>query len=373
MRGGMDPRNRIDWRAERDRIDLAGVAIGLLGPPPGRRGTKGRRLWWRCPFHDDRNPSLCVDPERRRWRCFGCGEHGDAATLVMRLRGMTFPEALDDLAAGPDRPGPVWTRPDSPRIHRSPAPERPKGLPEADALALVIEAAARLWSPEGPEALAHLTDRRGLNVETIRTARLGVVVEPMPLPGRPRGIVIPWFDGERLALAKLRQPEGREPKYREIFRDCPTVFPDPRPIRPGRPLVIVEGEFDALLLGQELAELAAVVTLGSASGRPDPTILGTMLPAAPWFIATDRDEAGDKAAAAWPDGSRRVRPPAPFKDWTEARQGGVNLRRWWSDRLGGVETPDLFSWDDLAGWRWGPASADASLGIVIDDRDQHTK
>jgi hypothetical protein len=252
-------------------------------------------------------------------------------------------------------------------------PDPPKGLPEADALALVIEAAARLWRPEGSDALAHLTGRRGLSVETIRTARLGAVVEPMALPGRPRGIVIPWFDGERLALVKLRQPEGRKPKYREVYRDRPAVFPDPRSIRPGRPLVIVEGEFDALLLGQELAELAAVATLGSASGRPDPSILGTMLAAAPWFIATDRDEAGEKAAAAWPGRSRRVPPPAPFKDWTEARQGGVNLRRWWSDRLGGGETPALFSWDDLAGWRWGPTAADPSPGIVIDEPSQSFK
>ena len=144
-----------------------------------------------------------------------------------------------------------------------------------------------------------------------------------------RGVVIPWLDGDRLALVKIRQPEGREPKYVEAYRDRPRIFPDPAAIEPGRPLVICEGELDALLLGQALGELAAVVTLGSASSRPDPSTLGVMLAAAPWFIATDADEAGDKAASEWPARAIRVRPPKG-KDWTEVAQAGVKLRLWWA-------------------------------------------
>ncbi len=50
--------DRIDWNAIRDRIDLARVATALLGPAPGRRGERGRRLWWRCPFHEDQQPVI---------------------------------------------------------------------------------------------------------------------------------------------------------------------------------------------------------------------------------------------------------------------------------------------------------------------------
>ena len=163
-----------------------------------------------------------------------------------------------------------------------------------------------------------------------------------------RGVVIPWFDGDRLALVKIRQPEGRKPKYAEAFRDRPRVYRDPAVIEPGRPLIIVEGEFDALLLGQELRDVAAVVTLGSASSRPDLATRSEMLAAAPWFIATDADEAGDKAASGWPARSIRVRPPEGVKDWTELWQAGFNSVRYHWGRYLPMTTP----WDELAGWEW---------------------
>src|SRR5262249_57514502 len=93
-------------------------------------------------------------------------------------------------------------------------------------------------------------------------------------------------------------------------------------IGPGQRGVGVEGELDSLCLAQELGDMAAVVTLGGASARPTAAILTRMLAAVPWFVATDGDGAGDGSAAAWPARARRVRPPEPFKDWTEAQAGG---------------------------------------------------
>src|SRR5208337_5680619 len=84
----------LDWSAIRDRVDLVAVATSLLGPAPGRRGEASRRPWWRCPFHDDKNPSLTIDSRKGRWRCFGCGEYGDAAKLVMKLNGVGFVDAI---------------------------------------------------------------------------------------------------------------------------------------------------------------------------------------------------------------------------------------------------------------------------------------
>ena len=358
----------------REAIDLAAVATRLLGPAPGRRGERGRKLWWSCPFHDDPNPSFCVEPGKAWFRCWGCDEKGDAATLVMKVRGCSFPEAVAFLTGGPapkGRGAPQRTP------TRRPAPEPPsgpEGMAEADAHALLADSADRLWSDGGRDALAYLTGpERLLRPETIRAARLGYgsSVRALTRDGRfyeARGIVIPWPSSAEPTLVKVRQPDGRRPKYAEVYRHRAIhsgIYPGPVAIRPGRPLIVAEGEFDAMLLAQELAGLASVVTLGSASARPGPAILGRMLAAAPWFIATDGDAAGDKSAEGWPAPARRVRPPGSFKDWTEAKSGVVELARWWRDVLTGIEPQELFTWDELSRQRWGPAVGDPTPGIIV--------
>ena len=360
----------VDWKTERERIDLAAMATNLLGPAPGRRGERGRKLWWNCPLgtHEDRNPSFAVDPGKPRWKCWGCGESGDAAALVMRVARVTFPEAVSHLTGGPlpTRKTPLR----SVMRHATKTSAEQTGLPEADALALVEASTARLWTTEGSDALAYLTGpRRCLTAETVRTARLGWTPGAKGVAWQPPGVVIPWLVGDRLALVKIRPPdewrarfpEGkRPPKYVEAFRDPSRLvrYPTPATIRPGCPLVVTEGEFDALCLGMALGELAAVVTLGSASAHPTPTTLGRFLSANPWYVSTDGDAAGDKAADEWPARARRVRPPEPYKDWTEARADGVDLARWWREVLNGNPRPPLFTWHDFSRWRWGPATGD---------------
>jgi hypothetical protein len=109
-------------------------------------------------------------------------------------------------------------------------------------------------------------------------------------------------------------------------------------------------------LAQELADLASVVTLGSASSKPEGMTFLAMLAAPVWYLAHDADPAGDRAASGWPARAVRVRPPGPYKDWTEAAIDGVNLARWWRDRLAGTEAPELFTWDELSTWRWEDGS-----------------
>jgi DNA primase len=60
-----------------------------------RAGSVSKGL---CPFHGEKTPSFVVTPERETWHCFGCGEHGDIFTFLMRRDGLDFREALERLA-----------------------------------------------------------------------------------------------------------------------------------------------------------------------------------------------------------------------------------------------------------------------------------
>jgi DNA primase len=64
---------------------------------PGGQGT----LKARCPFHDDREPSLLVDERDEHFHCFGCGAHGDVIDFVMRRDGVSFAEACRRLLGSP--------------------------------------------------------------------------------------------------------------------------------------------------------------------------------------------------------------------------------------------------------------------------------
>ncbi len=77
----------------------------------------------RClsPDHEDRTPSTTIYVEEQRFRCFGCGAHGDVLDLVMLVEGCELHEAIVLLSTryGIELPG----RPDS--WHRKVERQRP--------------------------------------------------------------------------------------------------------------------------------------------------------------------------------------------------------------------------------------------------------
>ncbi len=81
----MDPKDEIKQKL--DILDLVSEYVVLK--PSGSTGFKGL-----CPFHSEKSPSFHVSQDRQNWHCFGCGEGGDCFTFVMKMEGMTFPEAL---------------------------------------------------------------------------------------------------------------------------------------------------------------------------------------------------------------------------------------------------------------------------------------
>jgi hypothetical protein len=57
----------------------------------------GRAYKTLCPFHEDKNPSFYVYPDSNRFICYGCGERGDAIDFIMKLKRVSFKEALEYL------------------------------------------------------------------------------------------------------------------------------------------------------------------------------------------------------------------------------------------------------------------------------------
>jgi DNA primase len=69
--------------------------VDIVGENVELRKT-GNRFMGRCPFHGDRSPSFSVNPQF--YYCFGCKETGDAISFMMKLHGLSFEEACEDLA-----------------------------------------------------------------------------------------------------------------------------------------------------------------------------------------------------------------------------------------------------------------------------------
>lgn len=77
----------------RDRIDIVDLVSRYVGLK-----RAGKNYSACCPFHTERTPSFYVNPERRSFKCFGCGVYGDGLEFVMRMEGKSFVEAARQLA-----------------------------------------------------------------------------------------------------------------------------------------------------------------------------------------------------------------------------------------------------------------------------------
>lgn len=153
----------------RDRVPISAVI--------GRRVTWDRKktnvsrgdYWACCPFHGEKSPSFHCEDRKGRYHCFGCGVSGDHFRFMQEIEGLSFPEAVQQLA---DMAGIAMPQPDVQAERRE---------KERATLLDVMEMATQffqdqLQSAAGARARAYLRDR-GLSGRTIETFRLGYAPE----------------------------------------------------------------------------------------------------------------------------------------------------------------------------------------------------
>ncbi len=77
----------------RRRADIADIIGRYLTVQ--KRGREYRAI---CPFHDDHDPSLHINPDMRIYKCFVCGAGGNVFTFVQNYENVSFPEAVEKVA-----------------------------------------------------------------------------------------------------------------------------------------------------------------------------------------------------------------------------------------------------------------------------------
>jgi len=211
-----------------------------------------------------------------------------------------------------------------------------------------------LWEDgKGAGSAWSYLEGRGFNRETIDAACIGVNPETQfdsPSEwGRdsdrrmwlPRGIVIPWIHASHLWGLNIRRPNGDvEPdakedwkgrKYQRAAGSTNALYG--ADALDGRPVALVEGEFDALAIRQETDEVAAVAT-GSTAWARAPRWRALLRCAPVVLVCFDPEEAGEQAAEYWTEtlpNAYRWRPH--LHDAAEMLEADADIARWIDEGL----------------------------------------
>ena len=155
-----------------------------------------------CPFHGEKTPSFNVNPGRGIFHCFGCGVGGNAVTFVMKMEGISFPEAVKLLAK---RVGvEIEERlPTASEVRRK--SEKEEQLKIISHAADYYHSRLQLNDPEGGAARSYLAGR-GIGAEIFTPYRLGYASERWDgLANFLKQKGIPLEQVEKLGLIKLER------------------------------------------------------------------------------------------------------------------------------------------------------------------------
>lgn len=197
--------------ARADVVEIVGRYVKL------KKG--GANFMGLCPFHGEKSPSFSVSPTKQFYHCFGCGKTGNAISFLMEHAGMSFVEAVQDLAQQFGMQVPEDDA--SPQDRARAVQQRQK----QSTLNEVLEKACRAYQKHlktSPRAVAYFKGR-GLS---------GVVAKQFGLGYAPEGwrslaSVFPSYDDPLLVesgLVILNEEDGAEAKRYDRFRDR-VMFP----------------------------------------------------------------------------------------------------------------------------------------------------
>jgi DNA primase len=298
------------------RIDIVDVIQSYL---PLRKG--GANYMARCPFHDEKSASFSVSPTKQFYYCFGCGATGSAIGFLMEHAGLSFPDAVRNLAeqAGmtvpEDRQQRV--RPESPPgespaeflhqamdFYRSKLRDHPPAIEYLKRRGLTGQIAARFglgYAPDGWQALQAIFPRydhpalleAGLVIDGDKGNRYDRFRDRVMFPILDqRGHVI-GFGGRVMDKGEPKYLNSPETPLFEKGHELYGLYQAKPAIRAGGTVVVVEGYMDVVALAQH-GIAYAVATLGTAT---TPHHLDRLLRMADRVVFSfDGDKAGRRAA-----------------------------------------------------------------------------
>jgi DNA primase len=177
-----------------DIVDVVGRHVEL------KRG--GANLMGLCPFHAEKSPSFSVSPAKQFYYCFGCGASGDAIRFLTEHTGMSFVDAVTELAQTAGMQVPQEQVSPEERERRQRLVERRLSLTDA------LQRAARHYRTQlrdAPAAVGYLK-ARGLSGEI--AARFGLGYAPQSWHGLAS--VFPNYDDPVLEEAGLVRSRGED-------------------------------------------------------------------------------------------------------------------------------------------------------------------
>ena len=299
-----------------DRLDIIDVIGGYLSLK-----KRGANYLAKCPFHNEKTPSFTVFPEKNNYHCFGCGAHGNVISFLMQYQGITFPEAVEELA------GSVGLVVPSTRVDSQHLPSNRKDIDTVLSIATkyyeqqlkesemainflknrgLTGSIAKLFnlgfSPNTPNGLRSVFDDYDKN-EHLLEAGLVIRKDRNQIYDRFRGrIMFPIHN----AFGKVVGFGGRavddvNPKYlnspetsafnkgQELYG----LFQSKDGIRKSDKIIVVEGYMDVVAMSQ-FGIRCAVATLGTATSQFQ--VKKLLSRADNVIFAFDGDKAGRKAA-----------------------------------------------------------------------------